>query len=82
MERYGLTDRIDWFRIVADLNYRGIRTQAIADKVGVARMTVAGWKDGAEPKHADGEKLLDLWVTVTSKPKQYAPRMDTRRLCL
>lgn len=76
MEPYGLAIRIDWFRVLADLNYQGLRSQQIADRIQVARTTVVGWKQGAEPKHADGETLLELWVAITGKPRKYAPRVQ------
>ncbi len=49
-------------------------TSALARELSVARMTLVGWMDGSEPKHADGEVLLDRWCALTGKHRTFAPR--------
>lgn len=74
MSARDLDTRIDWFRVMADLNRAGYSTRAFADSLGIARTTIQGWKSGAEPKHADGERLLSWWSHVTGRPVDAAPR--------
>lgn len=74
MSARDLDTRIDWFRVMADLNRAGCSTRAFADSLGIARTTIQGWKSGAEPKHADGERLLSWWSHVTGRPVEAAPR--------
>jgi hypothetical protein len=50
--------RVDWFRLITDLNRAGHSTRRFADNLGIARTTIEGWKAGSEPKHADGERLI------------------------
>lgn len=74
MSARDLDTRIDWFRVIADLNRAGYSTRGFADSLGIARTTIEGWKAGAEPKHADGEKLLAWWSQVTGRDLCTAPR--------
>jgi hypothetical protein len=50
-----------------------LSTSQLADALGQARGTLRGWIDGSEPKHADGERLLDRWCTLTGKAREFAP---------
>lgn len=72
MDRYGLVIRIDWFRVIVDLGIHGWVPDRIAEHVGVRRSTVYLWKQGGEPRHCDGEKLLQLWRNQTGRDQ--APR--------
>lgn len=53
--------RCDWWRIVTDLQMH-MSIEAIAEHTTIPRGTLLGYKNqGAEPKHADGERLIWLW---------------------
>lgn len=65
--------RIDWFQVISDLGRRGFPSQLIADSIGVAKSTLLGWKQGAEPKHGDGEKLIAFWCRVTERQREALP---------
>lgn len=69
--------RIDWFRVITDLGRCGIPSQLIADSIGVAKSTLLGWKQGAEPKHGDGEKLVAFWCQVTERPREALPKVGS-----
>jgi hypothetical protein len=56
-----------------------VSTVVLAESLGVARGTLRGWLDGSEPKHQDGERLLDRWCSLTGKARVFAPR-DIRPL--
>ncbi|MEK9736232.1 MAG: hypothetical protein VW362_01320 [Candidatus Nanopelagicales bacterium] len=53
---------IVWFRVIADLEQRGLTLRSQADAVGVSVGAVYYWKQGGEPKHAHGERLLALYM--------------------
>lgn len=54
--------RLDWWRIVQDLHMHGYTAEAIQSVTGIPKSTVLGYKNlHAEPKHADGERLVALW---------------------
>ncbi|HMX12142.1 MAG TPA: hypothetical protein PKE61_14640, partial [Burkholderiaceae bacterium] len=78
--------RIDWRRLLGDIAYMlgepdpgnpDVRVpcsqERLASALGVARGTLRGWMDGSEPKHGDGERLLDRWVRLTGKARIFAP---------
>jgi hypothetical protein len=74
--------RVDWFRLITDLNRAGHSTRRFADNLGIARTTIEGWKAGSEPKHADGERLIALWCERMGRGREHLPRtseFDFRR---
>lgn len=68
--------RIDWFQVISDLGRRGFPSQLIADSIGVAKSTLLGWKQGAEPKHGDGEKLIAFWCRVMDRQRDALPMVS------
>jgi hypothetical protein len=68
--------RVDWFRLITDLNRAGHSTRRFADNLGIPRTTIEGWKAGAEPKHADGERLIALWCERMGKGREHLPRIS------
>jgi uncharacterized protein YjcR len=69
-------ERIDWFRLIADLNLRGYDCTHIASVVGVTKNTVRYWRDTGEPRYEDGKRLIALWSQVISKSQEFAPRIS------
>ena len=69
--------RVDWFALLIDLQRHGFPTSQVAKMVDVPVGTVMGWKNGgAEPRHVDGDRLVDLWVGITGKNRHQVPRVD------
>ena len=67
--------RVDWFAVLIDLNRKGLHTAGIADLIRAPRSTVLGWKQGAEPCHADGEALVELWCRMTERERGDLPKV-------
>lgn len=67
-------DRVDWFGVLLALQRQGIPTASVADQLRIPRSTILGWKQGAEPKYADGEALVGLWARVTGNARVDVPR--------
>lgn len=67
-------DRVDWFAVLLDLQRQGIPTSSVAGLLRIPKSTILGWKQGAEPKYADGESLIELWVRVMVRPSRQVPR--------
>lgn len=76
---------IDWSTLLSEIAYclgdedaQGRKTPCstvqLADNLGVPRGTLRGWLDGSEPKHGEGERLLDRWCVLTCKARIFAPR--------
>ncbi len=68
----------DWFRVLVDLDYLGVKTTAVSRMINVPRSTVAEWKYGREPKHSDGEKLIVLWCHSMKKSRKQLPVIDRK----
>lgn len=55
--------RIDWWQMIEDLRRTGLSIEAIADAAKIPKSTLMGYRNqDAEPKHADGEQLKQLWL--------------------
>lgn len=67
--------RVDWFRIVAELQGAGYKIENIAAAVDVPKSTLMGWRNPpySEPRHADGERLIGLWCRVMKAPREALP---------
>ena len=54
--------RVNWWQVIEDLRRAGMTTEAVAKAVAIPKSTLLGYKNlAAEPRHADGERLLALW---------------------
>nr|MBA2817026.1 hypothetical protein [Candidatus Pantoea persica] len=65
--------KVDWFQVITDLTRTGCSLQQIADDIQVAKSTLLGWKQGAEPGHAAGEALIPYWRTVLARRRCELP---------
>lgn len=61
--------RVDWFRVITDLSRAGHSPNAVSDSIGVARTTLIGWKQGAEPRYTEGERLVAYWCKALGKDR-------------
>jgi len=69
--------RIDWWRVVMDLQARNYSKDHIHHAIGRSPSWVQTLKNlGVEPRHRDGQALLQLWSSVTDRPVESAPKMD------
>lgn len=62
------TRRIDWPRVVANLQRLGMSLQNIADEINVSKSLVAGWVDEGstgEPAFWTGAVLIEVWCKKT-----------------
>lgn len=68
--------RIDWFRVIVNLERNGYPQREIAMQLDMSQGWVRHLKDspGAEPRFDDGCLLLDLWCDAMDKPLCDAPR--------
>lgn len=66
-----------WASVLADLCGGRLSTYAVAERIGVPRSTLRGWLDGSQPGHAEGERVIAVWLQVTGKSRELLPM--TRR---
>lgn len=65
----------DWFAVITEINRYGITVAHISAHIHIPRTTILGWKQGAEPKHSDGEKLVGIWQSLTGKSRENLPQV-------
>lgn len=57
--------KTDWFRVLADLNQRGVCNAKVSDLIDVPRGTIAGWKSGmTTPTFEAGHRLIRVWSDI------------------
>lgn len=64
---------VDWFRVLDDLKRRGFSLYMLEVQVGIPKSTLVGYKQGSEPKHMDGERLIQFWCQVTTNERSAIP---------
>lgn len=74
--RQELTKHLDWFQVISELRRHGYSAKAIADRVGVPKSTLLGWKQGAEPRYSEGRRLIEFWCEITGKAETKLPLVD------
>lgn len=67
------SQRIDWFRVITAVLRSGYSLQSAADEIGIARTTLIGWRQGAEPRYSEGERLVLLWCKITGESRDKLP---------
>lgn len=65
--------RVDWFKIIADLAHRGFTIRTLEGQIDVPRQTIGCWRNGTEPRHHDGERLLRFWSAATGLSRLDVP---------
>lgn len=63
--------RLDWFRIIVDIERTGLHTRLLAPAVGCSRRQLRAYKDipDTEPKFHVAMMLLGLWQERVNKPE-------------
>lgn len=72
-QRLAHRPRVDWFQVLIDIGRHGFTTQQIADQCAAPKSTILGWKQGGEPNHADGERLVAMWCAVVRLSREQLP---------
>jgi hypothetical protein len=53
--------RIDWSRVLLDLESAALSLRRIEHLTGISKSALSRYRNGAAPMHADGELLITLW---------------------
>ena len=56
--------RVGWFKVITELENRGVTLRSQAETLDVSLGTLYYWKSGGEPKYIHGEKLIMLYADV------------------
>lgn len=65
--------RVDWFQVITSILRAGYSIQSTAEAISVPRSTLIGWKQGAEPRYTEGERLVSFWSQVTGRDRSKLP---------
>ncbi len=65
--------RVNWFRLLTDLKRAGLSMYAVADLTGIPRTTISNYQNGGEPKHYNGEALVELWLQTIDCTRERLP---------
>ena len=65
--------RVDWFKVITQLSRAGLSPHMVSDSIGVPRSTLIGWKQGAEPRYTEGERLVSLWCQAMRRDRSKLP---------
>lgn len=65
--------RVDWFRLVTDLQYAGVSMREAARRIGVAEGQLRNLRKGGEPLYPRGDALIELWCEVLAKSRTDLP---------
>jgi len=65
--------RVDWFSVITVITRAGYSIQSTAEAIKVPRSTLIGWKQGAEPRYTEGERLVSFWSQVTGRDRSKLP---------
>ncbi|MDO8346378.1 MAG: hypothetical protein Q7S85_00610 [Rugosibacter sp.] len=68
--------RVDWFRILDDLKRQGFSLYALEAQVAIPKSTLIGYKQGAEPNHMTGERLIAFWRQAMGRPRELVPMIS------
>lgn len=63
----------DWSAIIDSLQRQGLSFVQLSRCTGIPRATLHRFSDGAIPKHADGEALVDFWCKFTLSAREQVP---------
>ncbi len=73
MTRIQPAEPVDWKRMFLTLRGEGYTLYDVSNFVGIPRMTLQGWMNGAEPRHQDGETVIRFWSEATQLPREALP---------
>lgn len=63
----------DWEAIIDGLRRRGLTFSQLASATDIPRSSLERYRDGACPKHPEGERLLGFWCSFTLAHRDDAP---------
>lgn len=65
--------RVDWQRLILTLRGLGMTETEIARRIRSPRTALVAWKNGTEPLHVTGERLILLYCSELSLTREDIP---------
>jgi hypothetical protein len=60
-----MADKTDWFKVITALERSGMSQEKIGKAVGRDHTMICRYKEGTEPKHSVGERILEMYRSLT-----------------
>lgn len=67
--------RTDWFRVLVDIRKAGSYDARLAREIGVCKSAICAWKQGAQPRAENQQKLIGMWEMATGRHANEAPTL-------
>lgn len=68
--------RVDWFRVLVDIQAEGYSMYAISHFTRIPKTTLLGYKQGAQPIYNTGLTLIRCWAEATGKTPDKVPTVS------
>lgn len=68
--------RVDWFHILDDLKRRGFSLYALEAQIAIPKSTLINYKQGSEPNHMTGERLIGFWCQAMGRSRELVPMIS------
>lgn len=67
-------ERIDWFKVLIDLHYKGLSFASISRKINIPASTIKTWKyQTGRPKFEEALRLIEFWCEKTGNAPSDIP---------
>lgn len=70
------TLRVDWFRLLQELNAQGYSLYAIAHLTGITKASLVAYKQGTQPTYNTGAHLIKFWSEASNKDPASVPMIS------
>lgn len=68
--------RVDWFRLLVDLQAEGYSLYGLAHFTKISKSSLLAYKQGAQPTYNTGSLLVKFWSEATGKPADAVPMVS------
>ena len=69
--------RIDWFRVLVQLQAEGYTLHSIAYFTGIPKSSLLSYKQGTQPIYNTGLTLIRCWSEATGQQPDQVPTVDS-----
>jgi len=70
-------ERVDWFRIMSDLQRSGVSTIRASKELNIPKSTIQGWVQGVgNPRLETGMRVINFWAKTCHRKVADVPTYD------
>lgn len=68
--------RVDWFRVLVQLQAEGYSLHGVAFFIGIPKSTLIAYKQGMQPSYNVGARIIQCWAEVTGNDPAKVPMIS------